>query len=138
MLCGGSSAREVIRERVATRPRRAEFVPPSIRFLLPGSKERVVLVLEQSPAMGRRWSSVLASTFQYISGLREGTELAIITFGETAATVHLQPTVVQGGNREGLHYRIPRRLAGAGEGEGGGRTGEACLECGMIEAVIRT
>jgi hypothetical protein len=41
--------------------------------------------------MAPQWEPVLSATFQYIHSLREGTELAIVSY-QSEGTVHLQPT----------------------------------------------
>ena len=67
-----------------------------MRFVMPLDTKTVILILDQSAAMADTWKSVLASTFQFINSLREGTELAIVSFAAEAATVHLLPTRVEG------------------------------------------
>ena len=123
MLCSGLSARQTILSMVSGgEPNK--WKAPSVRFVMPLDTKRTVLLLDTSLAMGELWESVLSATFHYISSLREGTELAIVSF-QGRGTVHLQPTRVEGGNREGLHYRIPRRLSQKTSSD------VPCLECGM-------
>ena len=124
LLCARQSARRSILNQFTTKDG-AKFVKAEMRYVMPLDTKRVVLVLDQSSAMVSNWKSVLASTFQFINSLREGTELAIVSFTDNA-NIHLQPTRVEGGNREGLHYRIPRKLAREDDGEE-----RACLECGL-------
>ena len=126
MLCSGLSARQTILSMVSGREPH-EWKAPSVHFVMPLDTKRTVLLLDTSLAMGELWESVLSATFHYISSLREGTELAIVSF-QGRGTVHLQPTRVEGGNREGLHYRIPRRLSQKKP------TDVPCLECGMALA----
>lgn len=125
LLCGRVSARRSILNQFSTK-QGAKFVKPEIKFVMPLDTKRVILILDQSPTMADKWKSVLAATFQFINSLREGTELSIISFAETA-TIHLEPTRVEGGNREGLHYRIPRRLPAEDETA----TMKSCLDCGI-------
>jgi len=125
LLCGRVSARRSILNQFSTK-HGAKFVKPEIKFVMPLDTKRVILILDQSPTMADKWKSVLAATFQFINSLREGTELSIISFAETA-TIHLEPTRVEGGNREGLHYRIPRRLPAEDETA----AMKSCLDCGI-------
>ena len=127
LLCGGRSARRTIADRFSGRDG-AKFSAPAVRYVMPLDTKRVVLVLDQSPAMAAAWPAVLAATFQFINSLREGTELAILSFSESA-TVHLPPTRVEGGNREGLHYRIPRRLQPGTDTEAAEM--KSCLDCAI-------
>ena len=127
LLCSGASARRSILSQFSTKDG-AKFVKPEIEFVMPLDTKRVILILDHSSAMGGNWKSVLASTFQFINSLREGTELAIVSFSETA-TIHLQPTRVEVGNREGLHYRIPRRLSGGREEDE--EQMKSCLDCAI-------
>ena len=109
LLCGGQSARRSILNHFSNKDNK-KFVKPQMRFVMPLDTKTVILILDQSAAMADTWKSVLASTFQFINSLREGTELAIVSFAAEAATVHLLPTRVEGGNREGLHYRLGLNL----------------------------
>ena len=127
LLCGGLSARRSILNQFSAKDG-AKFVKPVIKFVMPLDTKRVILILDQSPAMAPNWKSVLASTFQFINSLREGTELVIVSFNHEA-TVHLQPTRVEGGNREGLHYRIPRRLPR--QEDATGEKMKSCLDCAI-------
>jgi hypothetical protein len=133
LLCRERSARRTILDQFAGGPLAAapqHFAKPNLTYLLPADTERLVLVLEQSERMEAHWRAVLASTFHFINSLEEGTERAVVVFSQ-AATVQLEPTRVVGGNREGLHYRIPRRLPPSGD-----RSGDSsCLECGLDAAV---
>lgn len=126
LLCGGVSARRSILNQFSTK-HGAKFVKPEIKFVMPLDTKRVILILDQSPSMTDKWKSVLAATFQFINSLREGTELSIISFADDA-TIHLEPTRVEGGNREGLHYRIPRRLPAE---EDDSEEMNPCLDCGI-------
>jgi len=133
LLCRERSARRTILDQFAGGQLAAapqHFSKPNLTYLLPADTERLVLVLEQSERMEAHWRAVLASTFHFINSLEEGTELAVVVFSQ-AATVQLEPTRVVGGNREGLHYRIPRRLPPSGGNSGG----SSCLECGLAAAV---
>jgi len=125
LLCSGVSARQTILSMVEGMETR-EWQKPSLTYMMPLDTQRVVLVLDMTTAMEEVWEAVLAATFHYIHSLREGTELAIVSFRDRA-TVHLGATRVEGGNREGLHYRIPRRLP---QGES-----SACLTCAMETAM---
>ena len=125
LLCSRQSARRSILNQFSSIDG-VTFVKPNIRFVMPLDTKRVILVLDQGPTMGNIWKSILASTFQFINNLREGTELAIVSFN-TEAIVHLEPTRVEGGNREGLHYRIPRRLSR----EDATAEMKSCLDCGI-------
>ena len=129
LLCAERPARQVILDRFAGLPA-VKYTKPAVEFVFPADTERIILVVEQSPVMADKWAALLSSTFQFINSLPEGLELAIITFGSEAASVHLQPTRVVGGNREGLHYRIPRRVSA----DDGVAAGSACLSCGLATA----
>ena len=123
LLCGRLSARRSILDHFSAKDG-AKFVKPEMRYVMPLDTERVIVILDQNyQHINKHWKSVLASTFQFINSLKEGTELAIISFTNTA-TVHLRPTRVEGGNREGLHYRIPRKLQESGDEE-------SCLQCAL-------
>ena len=126
LLCGRISARRAILNQFSSQDG-AEFVKPELRFVMPLDTKRVILILDQGASMATNWKSVLASTFQFINSLREGTELAILSF-RREATLHLKPTRVEGGNREGLHYRIPRRLPSV---EDDPAEMESCLDCAI-------
>ncbi len=131
LLCRERSARRTILDQFAGGQLAAapqHFSKPNLTYLLPADTERLVLLLEQSERMEAHWRAVLASTFHFINSLEEGTELAVVVFSQ-AATVQLEPTRVVGGNREGLHYRIPRRLSPGHSGD------SSCLECGLAAAV---
>jgi hypothetical protein len=129
LLCRERSARRTILDQFARQETRL-FAKANLTYLMPADTERLILLLEQSDRMEAHWRAVLASTFHFINSLEEGTQLAVVVFSPAAtAAVHLEPTRVVGGNREGLHYRIPRRLAVAGE-----RGAVPCLECGLAAA----
>jgi hypothetical protein len=141
LLCRERSARQTIldkfsqqKEKHTVRP----FSKPNHIYLLPADTERMILLLEQSSTMESAWSAVLAATFHFINSLEEGTELAIVIYSAMAArgaaVVHLEPTRVVGGNREGLHYRIPRRLAPSSSADNDGGEEPACLACGLAAA----
>ena len=123
LLCSKLSARRSIQNQFSAK-HGAKFVKPRIKFVMPLDTKRVILILDQSAAMAPNWRSVLASTFQFINSLPEGTELAVISYSATAR-VHLEPTRVEGGNREGLHYRIPRRLPSTEDGAA------SCPDCAI-------
>ena len=133
LLCGGLSARRSILNHFTSKDGE-KFVKPQMRFVMPLDTKRVILILDQSTSMADTWKSVLASTFQFINSLREGTELAIVSFAAESATVHLRPTRVEGGNREGLHYRIPRRLPQPGPAEDETAKMKSCLDCAIEQA----
>ena len=126
LLCGRISARRSILNQFSSQDG-VEFVKPEMRFVMPLDTKRVILILDQGASMATNWKSVLASTFQFINSLQEGTELAILSF-RREATLHLKPTRVEGGNREGLHYRIPRRLP---KTEDDPAEMESCLDCAI-------
>ena len=126
LLCGRISARRSILNQFSSKAG-VEFVKPEMRFVMPLDTKRVILILDQGASMATNWKSVLASTFQLINSLREGTELAILSFRKEA-TLHLKPTRVEGGNREGLHYRIPRRIPKI---EDDPAEMESCLDCAI-------
>ena len=71
LLCTGVSARRSILNQFSTKDG-AKFVKPEIKFVMPLDTKRVILILDQSSTMADNWKSVLASTFQFINGLREG------------------------------------------------------------------
>ena len=71
------------------------------------------------------WESLQKALFQFIARLPSGANLAIITYGATAA-VSLPPTAVTDGNREGLHGRIPRRALA--------HETDSCLDCALKTA----
>ena len=77
------------------------------------------------------WESLQKALFQFIARLPSGSNLAIITYGATAA-VSLPPTAVTDTNREGLHGRIPRRALA--------HETDSCLDCALKTAfkVMRT
>ena len=126
LLCSEQSARRTVLNRfLGSDP--VKFRQAELEYIVPSDTERILLLVEQSQQMVNHWSAVLAATFQFINSVSEGSELAILTFGEQS-TVHLQPTRVVGGNREGLHYRIPRRIS-----PGSGSVGP-CLRCGLEAA----
>ena len=127
LLCGRISARRSILNQFSSKAG-VEFVKPEMRFVMPLDTKRVILILDQGASMATNWKSVLASTFQLINSLREGTELAILSFRKEA-TLHLKPTRVEGGNREGLHYRIPRRIPKIEEDDPAEM--ESCLDCAI-------
>ena len=77
LLCGGLSARRSILNHFTSKDGE-KFVKPQMRFVMPLDTKRVILILDQSASMADTWKSVLASTFQFINSLREGTELAIV------------------------------------------------------------
>ena len=56
--------------------------------------------------------------------MEEGSEVAVITFGQQA-TVNLDPLVVTETNRDGIHGRIPGKA---------GVDAKGCLECALREA----
>ena len=128
LLCAETPARQTILEQFVNSPT-FKFEKAEVEFVIPSDTERVILLIEHSQDMVDKWSAVLSSTFQYINSLPEGVELSILTFG-LDANVHLQPTRVVGGNREGLHYRIPRRVSS----ETSGAAFAACVTCGMSRA----
>ena len=71
------------------------------------------------------WESLQKALFQFIARLPSGANLAIITYGATAA-VSLPPTAVTDANREGLHGRIPRRALA--------HEAHSCLDCALKTA----
>ena len=128
LLCEEKPAKKVIHDLSADKDP-VHFTSPEFEYILPSETARIVLVIEQSPSMWKQWNSVLSSTFQYINSLAEGVELAILSYTSNT-TVHLEPTRVVGGNREGLHYRIPRRVS-IPEAKGDAN----CIECALEHAI---
>ena len=126
LLCYEESARSTILNQFSGSGK-VEYSNPTINFVVPSDTERIILLLEQSQDMELHWESVLSSTFQYINAISEGIELAIVTYSREGATVHLHPTRVVGGNREGLHYRIPRRVSSPESAL------EVCVDCGLAK-----
>lgn len=126
LLCAENPGRQtILNQFLGNEP--VKFSRSQIEYVVPSDTERVILLIEQSQGMANLWSAILSSTFQFINALPEGSELAIITYG-AEATIHLQATRVVGGNREGLHYRIPRRVApDSGDSE-------PCIFCGFSAA----
>ena len=127
LLCYEESARSTILNQYSG-SNQVEYSSPTIQFVVPSDTERIILLLEQSQDMELHWRSVLSATFHYINSISEGVELAIITYSGEGATVHLPPTRVVGGNREGLHYRIPRRVSTPAAAM------EVCVSCGLSAA----
>ena len=139
LLCKERSVRRTILDQFSQQNSAQPFSKPNLAYLLPADTERLILMLEQSSAMEQQWPAVLAATFHFINSVEEGTELAVVVFGAAtkgATIVHLEPTRVVGGNREGLHYRIPRRLSSlaSDESDNSKKPVDACLACGLAAA----
>ena len=98
------------------------LLPLNIHYQIPARK-RFVIVLERSNSMGlnNRWSLLHGELFRFISTLPNDSEVALITFGSTAALT-LSPTLLTSENREGIYGRIPRRHL---------EEDTACLECAV-------
>ena len=103
------------------------FLSPKFKFVLPSLRNRVILVIDLSQAMGRhhggigKWEKTRNALFRFFSHVPEGTEVGIVTFG-AKAKVNIEPTVVTPANRHGLFGKIPFRLLEDGEG---------CIDCGL-------
>ena len=99
--------------------------PPKFSYSLKKKTLSIILVLDISSKMASKWSRTRDALFRLVSHMPSGSELGIISAKSKEAVVNVEPTVVLGSNREGLHGRIPYRLL---------NEHDACIQCGIEKA----
>ena len=98
--------------------------PPRFSYSIKKKTLSIILVLDISQKMAAKWGRTRDALFRLVSHMPSGSELGIISAG-SSVVVNVEPTVVLGSNREGLHGRIPYRLL---------NEHDACIQCGIEKA----